>query len=169
MCPCMRLRRRSLSLIWPGASFCPTYAQSQRRKPHTMLNEGRNKENHITMSLCFLPFNILTATVLQVAVLSIPKASASITWPKAPRPRGFPGTNDNGNYKIWLSRHTIRGLWEDSDWLKGCCIPFRPTFHFTPSFWLSPVPSKVPCFGWLYRFLNTKRLSGWLPKIGRYD
>ena len=90
------------------------------------------------MSLCFLPFNILTATVLQVAVLSIPKASASITWPKAPRPRGFPGTDDNGNYKIWLSHHTTRGLCEDSDWLKGRCIPFRPTFRFTPSVWLSP-------------------------------
>lgn len=42
-----------------------------------------------------LPFNILTATVLQVAVLSIPKASASITWPKAPRPRGLPTVNDD--------------------------------------------------------------------------
>lgn len=38
----------------------------------------------------FLPLSILTATVLQVAVLSIPNASASMTWPKAPRPRGLP-------------------------------------------------------------------------------
>ncbi len=37
-----------------------------------------------------LPLSILTATVLQPVVLSIPNADACITLPKAPRPRGFP-------------------------------------------------------------------------------
>lgn len=38
-----------------------------------------------------LPFSILTATVLQVESLSIPKAEASTTFPKAPWPRVLPG------------------------------------------------------------------------------
>lgn len=49
------------------------------------IEHSRWSFNHL-----FLPLSILTATVLQVAVLSIPKASASMTWPKAPRPRGLP-------------------------------------------------------------------------------
>ena len=118
------------------------------------------------MSLCFLPFNILTATVLQVAVLSIPKASASITWPKAPRPRGFPGTNDNGNYKIWLSRHTTRGLCEDSDWLKGCCISFRPTFRFTPSSRFPLHLPKCPALDGYTDSSSPKGYKGDYPKSG---
>lgn len=38
-----------------------------------------------------LPFSILTATVLHVDILSIPKAEASTTFPKAPWPRVLPG------------------------------------------------------------------------------
>lgn len=57
MCPCMRLRRRSLSLIWPGASFCPTYAQSQRCKPHTMLKRDEIKR---TTSQCHFAFYLST-------------------------------------------------------------------------------------------------------------
>ena len=38
-----------------------------------------------------LPFSILTATVLQVESLSMPKAEASTTFPKAPWPRVLPG------------------------------------------------------------------------------
>lgn len=38
-----------------------------------------------------LPFSILTATVLHVESLSIPKAEASTTFPNAPWPRVLPG------------------------------------------------------------------------------
>lgn len=38
-----------------------------------------------------LPLSILTATVLHVESLSIPKAEASTTFPKAPWPRVLPG------------------------------------------------------------------------------
>lgn len=44
-----------------------------------------------------LPFSILTATVLQVESLSIPKAEASTTFPKAPWPRVLPAKEEN----IW--------------------------------------------------------------------
>jgi len=107
--PCFEvtsLQRRKLFSICAKAILAsgskPTYADSP-----LMFNEGHNRERHITMSFSFLPFNILTATVLQVAVLSIPKASASITWPKAPRPRGFPRTNDSGITK-YFDCHSVR-------------------------------------------------------------
>ncbi len=42
-----------------------------------------------------IPLSILTATVVQLAELQIPKAEACITLPNAPRPRGFSGEQDN--------------------------------------------------------------------------
>lgn len=47
-----------------------------------------------------LPFSILTATVLHVDILSIPKAEASTTFPKAPWPRVLPSKG---------KRHLISG------------------------------------------------------------
>lgn len=47
----------------------------------------------------FPPFNILTATVLQVESLSIPKAEASTTFPNAPWPRVLPGKRR----RYWMS------------------------------------------------------------------
>lgn len=44
-----------------------------------------------------VPLSILTATVLQLEVLSIPNAVAWMTLPKAPWPRGFP---DGGRHKV---------------------------------------------------------------------
>lgn len=66
-----------------------------------------------------LPFNILTATVLQVESLSIPKAEASTTFPKAPWPRVLPGKG---------RRYLISGTTlefpvprvEQSDWIIPC-------------------------------------------------
>ena len=46
---------------------------------------------HFSDIFDILPFSILTATVLQVESLSIPKADASTTFPKAPWPRVLPG------------------------------------------------------------------------------
>ncbi len=42
-----------------------------------------------------IPLSILTATVVQLAELPMPKAEACITLPNAPRPRGFSGKEDN--------------------------------------------------------------------------
>lgn len=42
-----------------------------------------------------IPLSILTATVVQLAVLPMPKAEACITLPNAPRPRGFSAKEDN--------------------------------------------------------------------------
>lgn len=42
-----------------------------------------------------IPLSILTATVVQLAELQMPKAEACITRPNAPRPRGFSGKQDN--------------------------------------------------------------------------
>lgn len=42
-----------------------------------------------------IPLSILTATVVQLAELQMPKAEACITLPNAPRPRGFSGKRDN--------------------------------------------------------------------------
>lgn len=88
-----------------------------------------------------LPLSILTATVLQVESLSIPKAEASTTFPKAPWPRvlpgrrkrylvsgtaielpvpqvesqtGFPVSNALG---VWLKQHV--GLWSASCVFRG--------------------------------------------------
>ena len=47
-----------------------------------------------------VPLSILTATVLQLVVLSIPNADACITLPKAPRPRGFPETKTKE--RMWV-------------------------------------------------------------------
>lgn len=46
---------------------------------------------HFSDVFDILPFSIFTATVLQVDSLSIPKAEASTTFPKAPWPRVLPG------------------------------------------------------------------------------
>lgn len=48
-----------------------------------------------------VPLSILTATVLQLVVLSIPNADACITLPKAPRPRGFPEREGRGETR-WV-------------------------------------------------------------------
>lgn len=52
------------------------------------------------MAFQILPFSILTATVLHVDILSIPKAEASTTFPKAPWPRVLPSKG---------KRHLISG------------------------------------------------------------
>lgn len=167
MCPCMTPLRRELFPVCAKALEVRGLLAHLCTEPPMQALYHAYWGSHITMPFWFLPFNILTATVLQVAVLSIPKASASITWPKAPRPRGFPRINDNGNYKSWLLCHTIRGLCEDSNWLRWCCIPFRPIARFTFSFWLFPSPSRMSCFEWLYGFLTARRLYGWIPKVKR--
>ena len=86
--------------------------------------------HHIVL---LLPFNILTATVLQVAVLSIPKASASITCPKAPRPRGLPRVNN----KTDVDFITIETTGRDSDLMGWPYILVSGTVLLTPSSWLS--------------------------------
>lgn len=50
-----------------------------------IMNTKVNKDFNV------LPLSILTATVLHVESLSIPKAEASTTFPKAPWPRVLPG------------------------------------------------------------------------------
>ena len=86
--------------------------------------------HHIVL---LLPFNILTATVLQVAVLSIPKASASITCPKAPRPRGLPRVNN----KTDVDFITTETIGRDSDLMGWPYILVSWTVLLTPSSWLS--------------------------------
>ena len=67
---------------------------------------------------CYIPFNILTATVVQVAFLLMPNAAALTTLPNAPRPIVGPNkkiqnaielnqTNDKNSCTCILVRHTI--------------------------------------------------------------
>ena len=85
-----------------------------------------------------VPLSILTATVLQPVELSMPKADACMTFPKAPRPRGFSGRTqrDNSNTILFVSQMVglkpRGGLWLNTGRWQSVRVNVSKGFRWEP-------------------------------------